>query len=143
MRVWTPVQIASRTAWFKCTARAVVTQPPCPHGATPPQVPIAVCCPLTRRWHIVHWFDSKAGFGDDRSHATALAGQYATYVNRYGSGAVIYWAGFVADLATHASSGAHGDVVAGGAGASAAADVLILDRFPEVLQLLTPAPSMH
>jgi hypothetical protein len=99
-------------------------------------VPIAVRCPLTGRWHIVHWLDSKAGFGDDRSHAAALAGQYATYLNRYGSGAVVYWAGFVADLA----AGAHCDG-AGGAGAAAAAEVLLLERFPpaEDVRLLAPA----
>lgn len=50
-------------------------------------------------WHIVHWLDSKAGFGDERSHRQAAEGQYATYVNRYGSGCVIYWQGFITDLA--------------------------------------------
>jgi hypothetical protein len=88
--------------------------PPSPTPRPPPQVPIAVRCPLTGRWHIVHWIDSKACFGDDRLHAQALEGQYRTYLNRYGSGAVIYWLGFVADLAA-----------AGGDG-----EVLLLERFP-------------
>ncbi|GBF92890.1 hypothetical protein Rsub_05726 [Raphidocelis subcapitata] len=112
------------------------------------QVPIAVRCPLTERWHIVHWIDSKASFGDDRLHAQALEGQYRTYLNRYGSGAVIYWFGFVRDLAqpgdTAAGSdgggweggaGGGGGMAGGGgggagSGAAEAGEVLLLDRFP-------------
>jgi hypothetical protein len=48
---------------------------------------------------MVHWIDSKASFGDDRTHAQQMEGQYATYVNRYGPGCVIYWFGFISDLA--------------------------------------------
>lgn len=95
------------------------------------QVPIAVCCPLSGRWHIVHWIDSKASFGDDRLHAQALEGQYRTYLNRYGSGAVIYWLGFVRDLGE----------AAGGDGGGDAGEVLLLEHFPEPgnMRLLAPA----
>lgn len=117
--------------------------PPHPQPRIVPyaQVPIAVRCPLSRRWHIVHWLDSKASFGDDRLHSQALEGQYRTYLNRYGSGAVIYWLGFVADLAggeggggrEHGSGGgASGGVWQGSGGGSGSdgGDVLLLERFP-------------
>lgn len=102
------------------------------------QVPVAVRCPLSSRWHIVHWIDSKASFGDDRLHAAALEGQYRTYLNRYGSGAVIYWHGFVRDLADgcsgagvdgsgHSTSGGRGE---GCGNASGGGEVLLLERFP-------------
>jgi len=61
---------------------------------------------------MVSWIDSKATFGDERSHAAALEGQYQTYTNRYGPGLVIYWFGFIAEL-----------------GASDP-EVLLLDTFP-------------
>lgn len=49
--------------------------------------------------HVVHWIDSKAAFGAIALHAAHLEEQYARYVSRYGSGLVIYWAGFDARLA--------------------------------------------
>lgn len=61
------------------------------------QVPVAVCV-AGGAWRVVHWVDSKACFGDERMHSQALEGQYATYVNRYGPGLVIYWFGFLAGL---------------------------------------------
>lgn len=163
-------------------------------------------------WHLVHWIDSKASFGDDRTHrwgawrcaaqrsvaaaglcllpaaavpvvclhhavqAAApcpcthththalehrrqqLEGQYATYVNRYGPGCVIYWFGFIADLAgstaaaagsTAAAAACGADsaaaqqrsdaaAAAGSSGVVSAADVHIRDSFPppcDILQL--------
>mmetsp|Transcript_31129 Transcript_31129/g.69187 ORF Transcript_31129/g.69187 Transcript_31129/m.69187 type:complete len:297 (-) Transcript_31129:238-1128(-) len=50
-------------------------------------------------WRTVTWIDSKATFGDDRMHYKQLEEQYKTYVNRYGPGLVIYWFGFIEDLA--------------------------------------------
>jgi hypothetical protein len=104
--------------------------PPSPHPSLT-QAPIAVRCALSGRWHIVHWIDSKACFGDDRLHAQALEGQYRTYLNRYGSGAVIYWLGFVSDLA--------------GGGAGDAGEVLLLERFPgpEDVRVLGPPEDVH
>jgi hypothetical protein len=52
------------------------------------QLPIAV------DGHIVHWIDSKATFGDEKSHRNQYMDQYQQYVNRYGPGMVIYWFGF-------------------------------------------------
>jgi hypothetical protein len=48
-------------------------------------------------------------------------GQYQKYVNRYGPGLVIYWHGYIRDLAQ----------LEGGE------DVLLLDRFPNPHELLT------
>eukprot|EP00775_Hariotina_reticulata_P010604 gene10604-10762_t len=65
------------------------------------QVPICVCCcgeGTDQQWHVVHWIDSKASFGDDRMHSQQLDGQYRTYINRYGPGLVIYWFGFIQGL---------------------------------------------
>ncbi|GLI68756.1 hypothetical protein VaNZ11_013209 [Volvox africanus] len=50
--------------------------------------------------HLVCWVDSKATFGDHRTHLKQVEEQYCTYVNRYGPGMVIYWFGFVQDLNT-------------------------------------------
>ena len=116
-----------------------------------PQVPVAIRCPLSGRWHIVHWIDSKASFGDERLHVQALDGQYRTYINRYGSGAVIYWLGFIADLALHGPSipcAGAGGVRGGGGGGSGVStlggsdgsEVLLLERFPGAgnIRLLPP-----
>jgi hypothetical protein len=67
----------------------------------------------------VHWIDSKASFGDGRSHASQLEAQYRTYTNRYGPGLVIYWFGFLAGMENDAA-------------------VLLLEAFPgrdDLLQL--------
>ena len=45
----------------------------------------------------VHWIDSKATFGDVDSHAEYME-QYTSYLNRYDSGLVIYWFGFVEEI---------------------------------------------
>lgn len=49
-------------------------------------------------WRVVHWIDSKALFGDARSHSQHLEGQYRQYADRYGPGMVVYWAGFCSGL---------------------------------------------
>lgn len=64
------------------------------------QVPIAV------KGRIVNWIDSKATFGDTKSHLEYNQEQFSKYVNRYGPGMVIYWFGFIDDL-----QGADADLV--------------------------------
>jgi hypothetical protein len=67
----------------------------------------------------VHWIDSKASFGDARTHSSQLEAQYRTYTNRYGPGLVIYWHGFLAGMDNDA-------------------EVLLLEAFPgrdDLLQL--------
>lgn len=103
-------------------------------------MPVAVRAPRTAaassgagdgydEWRIVTWVDSKATFGDERSHAASLEGQYQTYTNRYGPGLVIYWFGFVAELA------------------GSDPEVLLLDSFPapadivRLPQLVAPGSS--
>jgi hypothetical protein len=94
----------------------------------------------------VHWIDSKASFGDDRTHTQQMEGQYATYVNRYGPGCVIYWFGYISDLAVPgpgaaAAVGAVGGEAGGGGDVEVGVqqvDVLLRDTFPatgEILQL--------
>jgi hypothetical protein len=70
----------------------------------------------TGEWHIVHWIDSKACFGDERTHKQQLDGQYSTYLNRYGTGLVIYWFGFLEGL-------------------EGCGEVLLLDHFPQAEEL--------
>lgn len=62
------------------------------------------------RVHVVNWIDSKAMFGDPATHQGAKS-QFRAYCNRFGSGLVLYWFGFVASL-------------------NADDDVLLMDRMP-------------
>jgi CDAN1-interacting nuclease 1 len=55
--------------------------------------------------HVVNWIESKATFGDRDTMAASLTEQFAAYCNRYGTGLVIYWFGFVEPPATAAASG--------------------------------------
>lgn len=82
------------------------------------QIPIAVLDQSSSKFRTVTWIDSKATFGDDRTHTQQLEQQYRTYVNRYGPGLVIYWFGYIEDLNT--------DV-----------DVLLLDEFPDLNSIRT------
>lgn len=73
--------------------------------------------PLALRGHVVHWVDSKATFGDARTHAAA-AEQFTAYVNRFGAGMVIYWHGFLRGVQPEGKG------------------VLLLDRPPEQAELV-------
>ena len=71
------------------------------------------------RWHVVNWIDSKAQFGSPDIHENNRK-QMDGYVNRFGTGLVIYWNGLVAELNNRDQRG----------------DVLHLGGFPTELQLL-------
>lgn len=61
------------------------------------QVPIAVR-DSRQQWRCVSWIDSKATFGDSRTHSRQREEQYNTYINHYGPGLVIYWFGYAQGL---------------------------------------------
>jgi len=56
------------------------------------KVPISVC------GRTIHWIDSKASFCDPQVHEESGSKQFRAYVNRFGSGMVIYWHGVVEEL---------------------------------------------
>lgn len=70
--------------------------------------------------HVVNWIESKASFGDQQNHSRYLEEQFWSYQNRFGSGLVIYWFGFLEELDVHAKQG-----------------IKLLDCFPEDLKTLT------
>ena len=61
--------------------------------------------------HVVHWIDSKACFCSEDLYYNDGIRQFRQYVNRFGSGLVIYWFGFIEDLPFEES-------------------ILVLDAFP-------------
>ena len=54
--------------------------------------------PIAMQGRVISWIESKATFGDEKQHAKYSAEQYEKYCNRYGSGMVIYWHGYLAHL---------------------------------------------
>ena len=63
------------------------------------EVPIAV------DGHIINWIESKALFGDPEAHQGYLRDQFWSYMNRFGSGMVIYWFGYINQLDINRNAG--------------------------------------
>ena len=87
----------------------------------------------------VSWIDSKATFGDEQSHADYYENQFKYYLNRFGSGLVIYWFGYLADIEKinyslfRNSNSATGN----GTGAvNAASSIVISHAFPKEFTML-------
>ncbi|KAK3272094.1 hypothetical protein CYMTET_19594 [Cymbomonas tetramitiformis] len=57
--------------------------------------------PIGVNGKVVNWIDSKASFCDDEAYIGKDEEQFKGYVNRYGSGMVIYWFGLIDDLNAH------------------------------------------
>ncbi len=47
---------------------------------------------------VVNWVESKALFGDEKTHAEYIKSQLGSYWNRFGPGMVVYWCGFVEEI---------------------------------------------
>ncbi|XP_059179370.1 CDAN1-interacting nuclease 1-like [Physella acuta] len=76
--------------------------------------------PILINNRVVNWIESKASFGDPINHQQYMIDQFLPYKNRFGPGAVIYWFGFVDELAELGERG-----------------ILLLDKFP------TPGEITH
>ena len=54
--------------------------------------------PFLHENKVVHWIDSKACFCSADLYYNEGVKQFKQYVNRFGSGMVIYWFGYVEDI---------------------------------------------
>ena len=79
----------------------------------------------TKDGTIINWIESKALFGSDEEHDIYLKKQYRSYRNRFSTGMVIYWFGFVSDLNTSSSK----------------EGILIQDSFPVDEEIILMNPS--
>lgn len=59
---------------------------------------------LNKSGRVISWIDSKGTFGDETSHSEYYETQFKFYLNRFGSGLVIYWLGYVKELEGRNSS---------------------------------------
>eukprot|EP00940_MAST-03C_sp_MAST-3C-sp2_P002217 g2217.t1 len=79
------------------------------------QIPISVR--FRDRDYVINWIDSKAMFGDPHSHESENMKQLQGYLNRFGTGMVIYWFGYVESL-------------------NSSSDILVLDHVPRNIKAL-------
>lgn len=79
------------------------------------EVPIAV------NGCVINWIESKARFGNTEVHQKYMKEQFLSYWNRFGSGLVIYWFGFLENL-----------------NKSTEKKFIIMDHFPENIAYMDP-----
>jgi len=61
--------------------------------------------PIAVGGKVINWIESKALFGDRESHEGYLRDQFWSYWNRFGSGLVIYWFGYIKQLDSNREAG--------------------------------------
>lgn len=59
---------------------------------------LKLALPCLYKGKVVNWIESKALFGDLRTHRRYLREQLTSYCNRFGPGIVIYWFGYLEDI---------------------------------------------
>ena len=74
---------------------------------------------------VINWIESKALFGTDENHDSYLKDQLRSYRNRFSTGMVIYWFGFISDLSLSTSKGG----------------IFIRDSFPRDEDIILMNPS--
>ncbi|EDV98033.1 CDAN1-interacting nuclease 1 [Drosophila grimshawi] len=55
---------------------------------------IKMILPFLYKGFVVNWIESKANFGDPKSHKLNIQQQLYSYCNRFGPGIIIYWFGY-------------------------------------------------
>ncbi|XP_013113077.1 CDAN1-interacting nuclease 1 [Stomoxys calcitrans] len=61
---------------------------------------IKMLLPFLYKGEVINWIESKANFGNIKSHKTYIQQQLNSYCNRFGAGIVIYWFGYQEETAT-------------------------------------------
>jgi len=77
--------------------------------------------PFAYNGHVINWIESKALFGDEENHKDYLNQQLWSYWNRYGSGMVIYWFGFIEELDNNRDKG-----------------IIVCDNIPTDIEIFNP-----
>lgn len=81
--------------------------------------------PISLNGKIINWIESKALFGDRESHEGYLRDQFWSYWNRFGSGLVIYWFGYIKQLDSNSEAG-----------------IVLTDRFPDESEITRYDPKL-
>ncbi|KAH8300376.1 hypothetical protein KR018_000527, partial [Drosophila ironensis] len=56
---------------------------------------IKMIVPFLYKGAVINWIESKANFGDPKSHKYNIQQQLQSYCNRFGPGMIIYWFGYL------------------------------------------------